>query len=354
MSVASLILAAQALKNRNTADTEAYKALIDQIATLADRPGRDGRDGRDGASIDRAVVRDGRLVLTRSTGDDIDVGPVAGPKGDRGEPGPKGESIVGPAGPAGRDGRDGEDGVGIADVARVKDSIVLTLDDGRTVDLGSFRGPAGPSGPRGPTGTAGTGGGGAITVQDEGVTLTTEATSLNFTGSGVTATNSGGAVSVNIPSGGAPLAYVALKRVTPPGSNIFVTGGNTDVPWDTEDADVSGLWASGAEIAIPNDAVTMDAYFSLATDDALSSGATLAVMGIDIRSSGGSSQKIIYAPFSGTNVGGMSAVGVYLPSGTGRKLAFSAQNLSGTNRNFIAGGAGVTDLYNHCAVRFYA
>lgn len=202
MSVAALILAAQALKNRNTADTEAYKALIDQIAAMADRPGRDGRDGRDGASIDRAVIRGGRLVLTRSTGDDIDVGPVTGPKGDRGEPGPKGESIVGPAGPAGRDGRDGEDGVGIADVARVKDSIVLTLDDGRTVDLGSFRGPAGPSGPRGPAGTGGTGGGGsAITVQDEGSTLTTEATSLNFTGSGVTATNSGSSVTINVPGG---------------------------------------------------------------------------------------------------------------------------------------------------------
>jgi hypothetical protein len=355
MSVAALILAAQALKNRNTADTEAYKALIDQIATLADRPGRDGRDGRDGASIDRAVVRDGRLVLTRSTGDDIDVGPVTGSKGDRGEPGPKGESIVGPAGPAGRDGRDGEDGVGIADVARVKDSIVLTLDDGRTVDLGSFRGPAGPSGPRGPTGTAGTGGGGAaITVQDDGSTLTTEATSLNFTGAGVTATNSGGAVLVNIPSGGAPLAYVALKRVTPPGSDIFIHGVNTDIPWDTEDADASALWSSGAEIAIPDTAVTMDAYAAIATNDALSSGATLAVMGIDIQESGGASLRIIYAPYSGTNIGGVSAVGVYLPSGTGRKLVFTAQNISGVNRNFIAGGAGVTDLYNHCAARFYA
>jgi len=356
MSVAALILAAQALKNRNTADTEAYKALIDQIATLADRPGRDGRDGRDGASIDRAVVRDGRLVLTRSTGDDIDVGPVTGPKGDRGEPGPKGESIVGPAGPAGRDGRDGEGGVGIADVARVKDNIVITLDDGRTVDLGSFRGPAGPSGPRGPTGTAGTGGGGgAITVQDEGVTLTTEATSLNFTGSGVTATNSGGSVIVNVPGGSSgPLAYVAIKRVTPPGSNIFINGGNTDIPWDTEDADASALWSSGAEIAIPDTAVTMDAYAAIATNDALSSGATLAVMGIDIRASGGASLRVIYAPYSGTNIGGVSAVGVYLPSGTGRKLVFTAQNVSGVNRNFIAGGAGVTDVYNHCAVRFYA
>jgi hypothetical protein len=292
---------------------------------------------------------------TGETAGDIDVGPVTGSKGDRGEPGPKGESIVGPAGPAGRDGRDGEDGVGIADVARVKDSIVLTLDDGRTVDLGSFRGPAGPSGPRGPTGTAGTGGGGAaITVQDDGSTLTTEATSLNFTGAGVTATNSGGAVSVNIPSGGAPLAYVALKRVTPPGSDIFIHGVNTDIPWDTEDADASALWSSGAEIAIPDTAVTMDAYAAIATNDALSSGATLAVLGIDIQASGGASLRIIYAPYSGTNIGGVSAVGVYLPSGTGRKLVFTAQNISGVNRNFIAGGAGVTDLYNHCAARFYA
>jgi hypothetical protein len=360
MSVAALILAMQAARQGRQgqqADTEAVQKLVEQVTALADRPGRDGRDGRDGASIDRAVVRDGRLVLTRSTGDDIDVGPVTGPKGDRGEPGPKGESIVGPAGPAGRDGRDGEDGVGIATVERVKDSIVLTLDDGRTVDLGSFRGPAGPSGPRGPTGTAGTagtGGGAAITVQDDGVTLTTEATSLNFTGAGVTATNSGGAVSVNIPSGGAPLAYVALKRVTPPGSDIFIHGVNTDIPWDTEDADASALWSSGAEIAIPDTAVTMDAYAAIATNDALSSGATLAVLGIDIQASGGASLRIIYAPYSGTNIGGVSAVGVYLPSGTGRKLVFTAQNISGVNRNFIAGGAGVTDLYNHCAARFYA
>jgi hypothetical protein len=133
-------------------------------------------------------------------------------------------------------------------------------------------------------------------VQDDGSTLTTEATSLNFTGAGVTATNSGGAVSVNIPSGGAPLAYVALKRVTPPGSDIFIHGVNTDIPWDTEDADASALWSSGAEIAIPDTAVTMDAYAAIATNDALSSGATLAVMGIDIQESGGASLRIIYAP----------------------------------------------------------
>jgi hypothetical protein len=45
-------------------------------------------------------------------------------------------------------------------------------------------------------------GGSAITVQDEGTTLTSNATSFNFTGAGVTATNSGGAVTVNVSAGG--------------------------------------------------------------------------------------------------------------------------------------------------------
>ena len=46
------------------------------------------------------------------------------------------------------------------------------------------------------------GGGSALTVQDEGSTLTSAATSLNFTGAGVTATNTGGAVTIDIPGGG--------------------------------------------------------------------------------------------------------------------------------------------------------
>lgn len=44
----------------------------------------------------------------------------------------------------------------------------------------------------------GGGGGSAITVQDEGSNLTTSATSFNFIGAGVSATNSGGAVTVNV------------------------------------------------------------------------------------------------------------------------------------------------------------
>lgn len=48
----------------------------------------------------------------------------------------------------------------------------------------------------------GGGGGGSITVKDEGTTLTSAASTVNFVGSGVTATNVGSTVTVTIPSGG--------------------------------------------------------------------------------------------------------------------------------------------------------
>lgn len=47
----------------------------------------------------------------------------------------------------------------------------------------------------------GSGGGSALTIKDEGTTLTTAATSINFAGAGVTATNVGAAVTVTIPGG---------------------------------------------------------------------------------------------------------------------------------------------------------
>ena len=61
---------------------------------------------------------------------------------------------------------------------------------------------------------AASGGGSAITVQDEGTTLTTALTSLNFTGSGVTATNTGGAVTVNVPGGGGGSSTLSISNKT--------------------------------------------------------------------------------------------------------------------------------------------
>jgi hypothetical protein len=64
-------------------------------------------------------------------------------------------------------------------------SVIVTAHQVMYTQLG----PTGPSGP-------------SITVQDEGSTLTTALTSLNFTGAGVTATNTGGAVTVAVTGGG--------------------------------------------------------------------------------------------------------------------------------------------------------
>ena len=55
--------------------------------------------------------------------------------------------------------------------------------------------------------------GGSISISDEEIQLTTTATSLNFTGAGVTATNSGGAVTVNVPGGGGNLALAEIQAL---------------------------------------------------------------------------------------------------------------------------------------------
>jgi hypothetical protein len=66
-------------------------------------------------------------------------------------------------------------------------------------------GASGATGPTGATGLTGaTGAGSTVSVLDEGVTITSNVTSLNFVGSGVTASNTANAVTVTISSGGTP------------------------------------------------------------------------------------------------------------------------------------------------------
>lgn len=62
-----------------------------------------------------------------------------------------------------------------------------------------------------------TGSGATITTQDEGSTLSTTVTTLNFTGAGVTASGSGATTTVNVPGGGSSVTvqYPALKPATP-------------------------------------------------------------------------------------------------------------------------------------------
>lgn len=62
-----------------------------------------------------------------------------------------------------------------------------------------------------------------ITVKDEAVVLTSDVNSIDFTGAGVTATNVGNAVTVNIPSGGG--GVTAVTATTP----VVATGTTTPV-----------------------------------------------------------------------------------------------------------------------------
>ena len=73
--------------------------------------------------------------------------------------------------------------------------------------------------------------GGAITVQEEGSDLSTAATTLNFTGSAVTASGSGAVKTINVTGGGGSSTVTIEKNV--------YTGDGSDVTFDTSTAIVN-------------------------------------------------------------------------------------------------------------------
>ena len=107
---------------------------------------------------------------------------VPGPTGPQGVTGPTGaaSTVPGPTGSAGPTGPQGDVGP--------------TGSQGPTGAASTVAGPTGPTGPAG--------GGSNIPVSDEGTQITAAVSSFNFTGSGVTATAAGNAVTVNVPGGG--------------------------------------------------------------------------------------------------------------------------------------------------------
>ena len=85
-------------------------------------------------------------------------------------------------------------------------------------------------------------GGGAIVVEDEGIEVTPVATTLNFTGAGVTASlTSPGVVEVNIPSGGGGGGVTSVTGTAP----IASSGGTTpDISITQADASTDGYLSS--------------------------------------------------------------------------------------------------------------
>lgn len=94
--------------------------------------------------------------------------------------------------------------------------------------------------------STGTGGGSALTVQDEGSTLSSGVTSINFVGAGVQATNVGNAITVTISGGG--------------GGGSF-SGGNVANAAQFLDAAVSSSSATGAISVVGGIGVGRNSFF---------------------------------------------------------------------------------------------
>lgn len=124
--------------------------------------------GSGGASVtDATINEDGHLIITLSSGKEIDAGYAVGPAGATGATGTAGkDGQDGAPGKDGADGHPGADGVGIQSVVQTTTStedggtnvITVTKTDGTSstfaVRNGS-RGSAGPAGPQGPQGLQG-------------------------------------------------------------------------------------------------------------------------------------------------------------------------------------------------------
>jgi hypothetical protein len=101
------------------------------------------------------------------------------------------------------------------------------------------------------------GGGSSIEVKDEGSTLTATATSLNFVGSGVTATNSGGDVTVNVSA----VAYSRTSVTSTLTASISdkILGVSASAPLEIRLPDASN-YASGQYFTIKDEAGNANTY----------------------------------------------------------------------------------------------
>ena len=184
-------LVVQALKKIESDITTRFDSVGNSIEkrVLSIKDGRDGSNGKDG--------RDGK---DGKSGKD-------GLKGDRGADGQ-----------AGRDGVDGIDGISVVNANIDFDgSLVISLSDGREINVGEVVS-ADVAEKIKVISTMSTNA--AIAVKEEGTTLTSGVKSLNFVGTGITATTSGDDVTVTVASGSGTVTSVAATA----GTGISVSG----------------------------------------------------------------------------------------------------------------------------------
>jgi len=191
-------LVVQALKKIEYDITTRFESVGNSIEkrVLSIKDGRDGSNGKDG--------RDGK---DGKSGKD-------GLKGDRGLDGQ-----------AGRDGVDGVDGISVVNANIDFDgSLVISLSDGREINVGEVVS-ADVAEKIKVISTMSTNA--AIAVKEEGTTLTSGVKSLNFVGTGITATTSGDDVTVTVSGGSGTVTSVAATGgtgISVSGSPITTTG----------------------------------------------------------------------------------------------------------------------------------
>jgi len=155
---------------------------------------------------------------------------LKGEQGDRGLQGEKGNSgRDGKDGKNGRDGKDGstgkegkvgEDGVSVTDAKIDFDgSLVISLSSGKELNVGEVVAPDIAEKIK-VISTMSTNG--AVAILDEGTSITSGVKSLNFVGSGVTATTSGDDVTVTVAGGGGSGTVTSVAATA--GTGISITG----------------------------------------------------------------------------------------------------------------------------------
>ena len=103
--------------------------------------------------------------------------------------------------------------------------------------------------------------GGALTIQDEGSALSTAATTLNFTGSGVTASGTGATKTINVTGGGSSGGTVTVEK------NVYTANGST-AAFNTSSAIanennvqvyIDGVYQSKDDYTASGSTITLDA-----------------------------------------------------------------------------------------------
>jgi hypothetical protein len=143
--------------------------------------------------------------------------PEKGDKGDKGDSGLDGrQGIDGKNGLDGRDGKDGidgKDGVSVTDAKIDFDgSLIISLSTGQEINVGEVVAPDLAEKIK-VISTMSTNG--AITVKEEGTSLTSGVKSFNFVGAGITATTSGDDVTVTVAGGGGSGTVTSVAATVP-------------------------------------------------------------------------------------------------------------------------------------------